>query len=188
MRFWIFGSTLFCLFFIVHIILVHLASHAVDIGIPAIVAASVLSVTAATSILGRFTMGLISDKIGARLSLTTCLTAVLLAQIWLLFAKEIWMFYVFAVIFGFAYGGVISLQNLVTAELFGLKSLGIILATLLVFAMTGGALGPLLAGTIFDITGSYNLALRITVALGTLAIILSLLLLHSREVWSPATK
>jgi len=177
-RFWVFGSILFCFLFTLQVINIHLAPYVVDIGISAIVAASVLSIVAGSSAIGRFGIGFISDKVGPRPALTTCLVTLTLALIWLLFAKEIWVFYVFAVIFGFAYGGVIPLENLVPAELFGLNSLGIILATVLVCGMTGGALGPPLAGTIFDITGSYNLALRITVAIGMLAIILSLILLR----------
>ena len=39
-------------------------------------------------------------------------------------------------------------------------------------------MGPLLAGTIFDVTGGYSLALLICVILGILTIILSLILLR----------
>jgi len=109
--------------------------------------------------------------------LSICLTLAGLTLIWLLFAKELWMFYLFAVVFGFAYGSAVPLETLVPAELFGLSSLGIILAAAMAFTTTGGALGPFIAGRIFDITGNYSSALIICIILVTLAIILSLILL-----------
>ncbi len=179
-RFWLLGSILFCTFFVIMVIVVHIVPYTVDIGISAIVAASVLSIVAGGSVIGRFSMGFICDRVGARRALAACLVTLTLLLIWLLFAKEIWMFYVFAVVFGVGYGGIVSLQPLVPGELFGLSSLGIILGTLMFCGTMGAALGPPLAGTIFDVTGGYSLALLICVIIGALAIILSLILLRLR--------
>ena len=181
-RFWIFGLIQFGFVFSVLLIIVHIAPHAVDIGISAVVAASILSIIAGSSVIGRLSMGFISDRIGARPALTACVVTLTLALIWLLFAKEIWMFYVFAVIFGIAYGGVIPTFTLVPAELFGLKFLGIIVATGMLLGTIGGAIGAPIAGSIFDVTGGYSLALLICVIIGALAIILSLILLKA-EGW-----
>jgi len=177
-RFWVFGLIHFCFIFCLQVIIVHVAPHAVDIGILAIVAASILSIIAGSSVIGKFFMGFISDRVGGRLALSACVILATLALIWLLFAKEIWMFYLFAGVFGFAYGGTVSLLTVVAAELFGLKFLGVIFGSAFVLGSVGGALGPLLAGTIFDITGGYSLALLICVILGTLTIILGLILLR----------
>ncbi len=179
-QFWLFGLILFGGIFSVLVISVHIVPYAVDIGISAMVAASILSIVLAGSVIGRISMGFISDRIGARRVLITCLVALTLALIWLLFAKEIWMFYVFAVVFGLAYGGVILLQPLVVAELFGLSSLGIIYGSVHFLGTIGGAVGAPLAGTIFDVTGSYSLAFLICVIIGVLAIILSLILLKAK--------
>lgn len=177
-RFWVFGVINFCGFLCVQVIIVHIVPYAVDIGIPAIVAAGILSIIAGSSAIGRFSVGFISDRVGGRLALSACLTLVTLSLIWLLFTKEIWSFYVFAAVFGFAYGGMVPLLIVVTAELFGLISLGIVLGSVILCVTVGGALGPILAGCIFDITGSYSLALLICIILGTLAIILSSILLR----------
>jgi len=179
-RFWFFGLILFCFIFAVQVIIVHIAPYAVDIGISAIVAASMVSILAGASAIGRFSIGFISDRIGARRALTACVTTFTLALIWLLFAKEVWMLYVFAVVFGVAYGGIVPLQPLVAADLFGLSSLGTIFGAVHFLGTIGGALGAPLAGTIFDVTGSYNLAFLICVIIGALAIILSLILLKAK--------
>ena len=181
--FWIFGLILFCFFFCIQVIIVHIVPHAIDIGISPIIAASITSIIAGISVVGRLSMGFVSDKVGGRLLFVVCISLAALALFWLIFAKEIWMLYVFAVIFGLAYGGIVLLQAVISAELFGVGSLGIILATLMFYGTIGGALGAPLAGSIFDITGSYSLAFLISVIICALAIILSLILLKARG-WS----
>ncbi|MBA7479856.1 L-lactate transporter [subsurface metagenome] len=178
--FWLFGLIMPGFSFCVLIIITHIVPHAVDTGISAMLAASILSIVAATSIIGRNLIGFICDRAGARPSLTACLAILTLSLIWLLFAKEVWMFYIFAAVFGIAYGGMIPVQTLVTAELFGLSSLGIILGSTELFFTLGGALGPPVAGSIFDVTGSYRLALLICIIVSALAITLSLILLKAK--------
>jgi MFS family permease len=121
-------------------------------------------------------MGFIADRIGIRLGLSACLSLATLALIWLLFAREIWMFYVFAIIFGLAYGGYVPSETLVPAELFGLGSLGTIIGATSLFIMAGIVLGVPLAGVIFDISGSYSLAFLICVILCALSVLFSLIL------------
>ena len=176
-RFWFFGLALFFTFFSVHVIIVHIVPYAVDVGIPALVAASLLSVTAGGSVVGRLTIGLIADRVGGRVALSFCVILITLSLLWLLFSRDVWMFYVFSVIFGFGYGGMILLVTIVTVELYGLASLGMMLGIFSFYDTAGGVLGPPLAGSIFDATGSYSLAFLISVMLGVLAIILSLALL-----------
>jgi len=43
-------------------------------------------------------------------------------------------------------------------EIFGLRHMGEIYGSTIVFAGIGGAAGPILAGYIYDVTTSYNLA------------------------------
>ncbi len=179
-RFWLFSLILFSVYFTSGIINVHIAPHAVDIGISAIVAATIVSIIAVASIVGRFATGFISDKVGARPVLAACFGILTIALVWVLFAQEIWMFYIFAVVFGFAFGGIIPLAMLVPAELFGLGSSGAIFGSLMFVGGLGGVIGGPLAGYIFDVTGSYGLALLVSVIIGALAIILSLILLKAK--------
>ena len=180
-QFWIFSLMQFCFFYCEEVIIVHIVPHAGDIGIPAIIAASILSILAGISIIGRLGIGFISDRIGNRLAQGACLFLMTLALIWLLFTKEIWMFYVFAVVFGLAYGGIVSLLTVVAAELFGLKFLGTVLGGLFLIGLIGGAVGAPLSGSIFDITGSYGLAFLICVVICSVAVILSLILLRYKR-------
>ena len=62
------------------------------------------------------------------------------------------------------------------ADLFGLESLATNLACVMVSGTVGGAIGPVLVGYIFDVTGSYQPAFVLCVVLTviSLAAVLSL--------------
>ena len=180
--FWIFGSMQALWFFCLQTIVVHIAPHAVDIGIPEITAAGILSFIAGSSVAARFSMGFVADKLGSRLALSLCLVLSTLALLWLLFTSEVLAFYIFAVLFGLAYGGFIPLLIVVPSELFGVKSLGVILGALILYTHIGSAVGAPLSGYIFDTTGSYRLALIIIVVFSAIATILSIVLLRYRMI------
>jgi len=177
-HFWLFGLILFCFFFSLQLIVAHIAPQATDIGISAATAAGIIAVIAGTGIIGKLLIGPIADKIGYRLSLSICLVGFTIALLGFLFAEGIWMFYLFAVIFGITYGGAITLPAAVAAELFGLKNLGVIYGAAMIFSALGMTLGPIIAGSIFDMTGNYSLAFLICVIISALSILLSLLLLR----------
>jgi MFS family permease len=180
--FWLFGFIQICALFCLVTVMIHIVAHATDIGIPEVKAASILSTVAAISIGGRLVIGFLSDRIGGRLILTLCLSLITLALIWLLFAKELWMFYVFAVMLGLANGGFTTLIPIISTELFGLISLGVIIGTLGVFMTLGEAIGAPLSGAIFDITGSYRLAFIISIGVCATSVFLSLLLMRYRSI------
>lgn len=175
-RFWllapIYAGFLFCM----QLVLVHIVSYAVDGGISEMAAASIMSVIAISTIFGNLSVGFIADRTGGRIALSACVGLVLLSLIWLLFAGEIWTFYLFAVIFGVAVGGTNPLASMVTAELFGLKSLGLIFGSVMLVGTIGGSLGATLAGVIFDLTESYQLAFLIGIAIAVIATIFSMAL------------
>lgn len=83
------------------------------------------------------------------------------------------MLYLFGALFGTAYGGVISLQALAVAELFGLQSVGVILGAITFTYTIGAAVGPVISGYLFDIMKSYNPVFWVAAALALVAFVLS---------------
>ena len=150
----------------------HIVTHATGLGISAASAASILAIIGGGGILGRITMGGIADRIGNKSALITSLMLMSVAFLWLLTTKEVWMFYLFALIFGFAYGAVATLESPMVAELFGLSSHGAIFGAIFFGDSVGAAIGTVLGGRIFDVTGSYQSAFLACVALSIMAIIL----------------
>ena len=86
------------------------------------------------------------------------------------------MLYLFAAIYGFAHGGFFTLLSPLVAELFGLSSHGAIFGAIFFAGTIGGAIGPPLAGRIFDVTGNYQLAFLICAVVSGIALTLALLL------------
>ena len=162
-------SIIFCIFAILY----HLPVHAVGLGISETSAASILSVIGGVSILGRFGMGIIGDRIGLNRALIFCYFTFVLGFVWLQLARELWMFYLFAAIYGFGQGGFFALWSPMVADLFGTRSHGAIFGIVVFSGSIGGAIGPLLAGYIFDITYSYQIAFLIFLALSITGLILT---------------
>jgi MFS family permease len=92
-------------FFCNQIVNVHIVNYATDIGIAPLVAATFISVIGVVSIAGRLTMGIWSDRISVHNSLIICCALMVAALVFLVFTQALWEFYLFAVIFGFCYGG-----------------------------------------------------------------------------------
>ena len=65
------------------------------------------------------------------------------------------MFYVFALIYGFAYSGFSSSMGALIGDVFGLARIGATLGVLEIAWAMGAATGPVLGGLVFDTSGSY---------------------------------
>ena len=97
--------------------------------------------------------------------MSLCLTLTGLTLIWLLFAEDLWMFYLFALAFGLAWGGMSPVMAAIIGDTFGLSRMGAILGVLDTGFNAGAALGPVIGGIIFDIKQSYSLSFLLGMAL-----------------------
>jgi MFS family permease len=175
-RFWLLSAAYFGFGFFLQATMVHIVLHAMDLEISASTAANIFIAIGALSVVGKIMMGNFTDRIGSRLVMTGCYILVAAAMAWLLMARETWMVFLFGAIFGFSYGGLVSAQSPVVADLFGMKSHGVILGVVVFIITLGGTLGPVIAGGIFDSTGNYYPAFIICGAFSLVGAILSLLL------------
>ncbi|MBI4286671.1 MAG: MFS transporter [Chloroflexi bacterium] len=170
---WMLNGLYFCLGFTIYAVLVHIVIYATGLGISESRAVGILSVLGGLNIAGRVVMGSSGDRLGNRRTLMMSLVVLSLALVWLLFAREPWMLYLFAGVFGFTYS-VTLLESPMVAELFGLKSHGLLLAIVDAGGFTiGVTAGPVVAGYLFDVTGSYQLSFLISLALTLVALVLT---------------
>jgi MFS family permease len=79
------------------------------------------------------------------------------------------MFYLFGAIYGLAHGGFFTAISPLVAEYFGIHSHGTLFGIVVCFGTTGGFVGPLLAGHLFDLSGSYQSTFLILTALALVA-------------------
>ncbi len=162
----------FCLF----LVFTHIVPHATDIGISAMKAATILSLIGGGNIAGRLLIGKVSDNIGRKSTAITCALLVAGAMIWLIWSQDLWMLYLFAIVFGFFFGGLDPIITALIGDTFGLRSIGVIMATLNVAFGIGAAGGPFAGGLIFDVSGSYSTAfLAGALAMLTVALFTALL-------------
>jgi len=138
--------------------IVHIVPHARDLGLQPTTAAGVLSTIGGVSMLGRIVMGTANDRIGGKRSLVLSLTLLIISLVWLQVSASAWMLFVFAVLYGFAHGGLFTVMSPTVAEFFGTASHGLIFGMVLFSGTLGGSLGPLIAGYIFDLSGAYRVA------------------------------
>ena len=175
-QFWMSITMLFCYGFAIFTIMIHIVPHVTDLGISATTAANVLAVLGGGLLAGGIILGTVADRIGNRQAFTICFVLISAAVLWLLSIKEVWMFYLCAAILGLGGGGGATLVSLLAADLFGMRSHGLILGIYSCGYTIGAAAGPLIAGYIFDASSNYQCAFLLSAALGIAGLLLSAIL------------
>ena len=132
-------------------------------------AATAVSITAGASILGRLFLGPLADRAEKRFVAIACFLIQGIAVLALAHSTHVAVLYLGTFAFGLTMGGAVMMQSLIIGECFGMVSFGTISGLAGVFAMSGAALGPALAGWIYDATQSYTVAFTIFGAASILA-------------------
>jgi MFS family permease len=135
-------------------------------------AATVLATLGGVSIAGRLVMGATGDRIGSKKALMLSIFLLFIALCFLPWAKALWMFYLFAVIQGFAHGGFYALLSPTVAEFFGTRAHGAILGAVIFSTTIGGSIGPFGAGYLFDITSTYRVVFLLLAGASLVALML----------------
>jgi len=156
-QFWLLSASYFCFGFSILTIYGHFVPHVTDIKFSAAVGASLLATLNGVSIVGRSVIGGLGDRIGNKQLFTICLILLAIMIFSLVYIQQLWILYIFAIIFGIAAGAGVTQQSPLVARVFGMRSHGLILGVVSLNHTIGGALGVFLAGYIFDITGNYDL-------------------------------
>ncbi len=154
-------------------VLTHIVPHATDIGVSDGEAAAILALIGGIGIIGRVLAGRTSDRIGSKAAAIGFSLATVGAMVWLIWARDLWALYLFAVVYGFAFGGRATAISVLTAEAFGVINIGVILGLMDIGWGAGGAIGSAMGGLIFDVTGSYVIAFEV----GALALLIITLLI-----------
>jgi len=133
----------------------HMVTYAIDHGVPAMAAATVLSAAGLASLGGKIVCGLVADRVGAKRVLVAGLALQAVAVSLYLFTREAASFYALALMFGFAYGGVMPLYAILVREYFGERIMGTVFGAVAFVSTLGMALGPWAGGWLYDALGSY---------------------------------
>ena len=175
-QFWIASVVFFCYGFALSAILLHLAPDVSDHGFSAQEGANVLATLGGFSIIAKVVMGGLADRLGNKQVYLISFAMMVGALLWLTTIKEAWMFFSFAAMFGFAYGGLATAHAPLVAWLFGMRRHGLVFGASFNGWTLGCAVGPLVAGYWYDRVHDYQPAFLFCAALAAAGLLMTFLL------------
>jgi MFS family permease len=142
---------------------VHIVPYLESVQFPTTLAAMAVTGMTVASILGRLGFGFLGDFTNKRylIAMALSLQTIGLFTFSFVAADRIWLLILFLLTYSPGYGAPIVLRPAIQADYFGVMSFGTIMGLMSGVSMLGGLSSPVIAGWIFDITGSYSLAWRI---------------------------
>ena len=170
--FWMLVVAHFCFGLMVVGMVVHMIAYLESLGYKASGAALAMSALFGLGGLGKVIMGYVADRIGARMALAADFAAIALAFLLVFGAARVFVLIAFILTFGIATAAPVALLPLLVAESLGRRRYGVLAALTGVAGTIGAAVGPVIAGRIFDITGGYAAAFELFIladAVGALA-------------------
>lgn len=147
---WLFGFLTFL------IIITHLFNYEIHVGIPELLASGAPAAIGLGSIVGRIVLsGILTERIRSERVLLICFFVQGSSILILLLTNDIQYYYLFGLLFGFFYSGWVPIFPMLLGDFYGLKALGSIYGFFGTSFSVAAISGPILAGYLFDRTGSY---------------------------------
>lgn len=153
----------------------HLSASARDLGIAEAQAVGLVGLIGVGSLVGRFVIGAVADRLGRGRTLVAVMASLGLSMaLWAAIGRGGGAYAglaVFALWMGLSYGGSVSLMPALCMDFFGARAVSSIIGTLYTAAALGNLAGPWVAGRVFDLQGSYT---AVVLGCGALALLSAL--------------
>ncbi len=159
----------------------HVSAAARDMGIADARAVGLVGMIGIGSLIGRFAIGAMADRLGRSMTLVLMLVSMGCSYLLWFGAGGYTALLLFTVWFGLSYGGIVSLLPALCMDMFGSRAVAGIIGSLYSGAALGNLLGPVVAGAVFDHTGHYTLVIWACMGLSALSVWAALRLVASRE-------
>ncbi len=154
--YWIMYSMYFLGFTTFLIIVTQFYNFEIDLKVAALAAAGPPAAIGLGSIIGRTLLSsILAEVLEYRKVLLICFLAQGSSIVLLLVFEHIWAFYLFGFLFGFFYSAWVPIFPTLLGKFFGLRSLGTIYGIFGTSYSIAAIGGPILAGYVHDVTGSY---------------------------------
>ena len=171
---WMFATATGMTFLVQAGVNTHLAAYLRDQGLSAAFAGFGISGNAAVMGVGSIFWGWITERFPPRYVMAGVALTVGGASGLFVVADSTPEILAYTLLFGFGVGGLLSVPLVVYADYYGRRSLGAIRGVTEPLTTFGQAIGTVLAGLVFDFTGSYAYAFMTFAAMGGLATVLVL--------------
>ncbi len=142
-------------------VFVHLITYLTTLDISRSIGALAVMGMTLTSLVGRLGFGWLGDIRDKRHLLVVTLSLQCIGVLILATITSPWHIIPFLIAYSPAYGGPIPLRPAIIGEYFGRTSFGAIQGIMMTVTVIGGLIGPIFAGWMCDVTGSYRLAFLI---------------------------
>ena len=158
-------------------IMVHIVPFLESVEVPTTIAAMAVTGITLCSLIGRLCFGFLGDFTNKRYLLTIALALQTIGVFVFSFiaADKVWLIIPFLLTYAPGFGGTIPVRPALQADYFGTRSYGTIFGLMILISMLGSLFSPVIAGWIFDVTGSYRLAWQVFALITVPAIPLMLL-------------
>lgn len=163
--FWAIAVADFCFAFTAAGCVVHIVTYLIGIGYHSSTAALAMSMVFASALIGKILMGVLADRLSGRTALGFNFAIGTIGLLFIFGAVSTRMLALFVIVYGLTMGAPMALLPLMMAESLGLKRFGTLGGLIGVARTLGAALGPVIAGRIFDVTRSYAPAFELFIAI-----------------------
>ncbi len=154
--FWLISLATGIMFFLLQAITAHQVAYlAGEAGLDLAIAASALGLVAGSSVIGRLVAGWLGDRVEPRHVIAGLLLAMGVSLLILMVGRGLVALYVYVLLFGIGYGGIIVVTSAAFLNYFGTRSYASIMGISMPVGTVLGILSPLLVGGIKDASGSY---------------------------------
>jgi MFS family permease len=154
-RFWCLNVSWLLLGGTIFMFSVHAVPFARDQGAPLAIAALALTAYGVGSVIGRLVSGALSDRLGTRATIGAGYVVELAALGMLVALPTPGLLLLAMTLFGVGAAATDNTLVKVIPDVFGLRAIGAIMGALTLGWRSGAALGPAVAGFLYDVTGSY---------------------------------
>jgi MFS transporter, OFA family, oxalate/formate antiporter len=172
--FWLLALAYAAIWTPVFVPIVHIVRYCQDLGLSAMVGASVVAAIGVGALVGRAMMAVLSDRLGRRRVVAAGMVVQALALAGFAVVGPVPGFYVAAFVFGWAYGSVSTLFSAIITDFFGRAQAGALVGVLFALAGSATAIGPVAAGLLHDALGTYRAAFILGAGISLVATLLLL--------------
>ena len=163
--FWLLGLAQFCFGIGAAGALVHMVPLMLKAGYTAATAALALSSVHALITVGKPTMGVLGDYIGARKALSLALAVCALGILLMGDASQGPILVLGILLYGFMLATPVALIPVILLDVTGPRSLGPLFGLLFFTQTVGAAIGPVIVGRMFDVSGGYMAGYALSAAI-----------------------
>ena len=162
------------------LVVTHIVAFAQDQGLSDVLAGNLLAWMGVMGLLGILAAGLMADALGAARPTAMCFVLRIAAFALILPLQSSAAILVFGLLYGFTFLITAPLTVVFLGNIYGPHRLGTLTGTISMIHQIAGGLGALAGGWIYDLSGSYNAAFALMLALSLVATGLTLAVREGR--------